>query len=93
VLAATPGVRAATAFGVNDPRWGQIVVAAISVASTFDRERALELWHTQLPPHARPRRLATLGELPRLPSGKIDRRQLRTLETVPVDYACYKPRA
>jgi O-succinylbenzoic acid--CoA ligase len=86
VLAATPGVRAAAAFAVSDPRWGQIVAAAIATAPGFDREGALAYWHAQLPPHARPRRLATLDELPRLPSGKIDRRLVATVPTAPVDY-------
>jgi o-succinylbenzoate synthase len=93
VLAATQGVRAAAAFGVADPQWGQLVAVAISVAPSFDRERAFAAWHAQLPPHARPRRLATLAELPLLPSGKLDRRRLTATETVPIDYACYKPRA
>jgi o-succinylbenzoate---CoA ligase len=86
VLAATPGVRAAAAFGVNDERWGQIVAAAISVEPSFDRSRALDLWYSQLPPHARPRLLATVRELPRLPSGKIDRRTVATVPTSPVHY-------
>jgi acyl-coenzyme A synthetase/AMP-(fatty) acid ligase/L-alanine-DL-glutamate epimerase-like enolase superfamily enzyme len=86
VLAATPGVRAAAAFGVSDARWGQIVAAAITVEPAFDRSRALELWHAQLPAHARPRLLAMVGELPRLPSGKIDRRRIATVATSPVHY-------
>ena len=32
------GVRAACAFGVPDPRWGEIVGAAISVDASFDGE-------------------------------------------------------
>jgi O-succinylbenzoic acid--CoA ligase len=87
VLAATPGVRAAAAFAVRDARWGQLVAAAISVEPSFDRAGALARWHAQLPPHARPRRLATLPELPRLPSGKLDRRALAQVATSPVEYA------
>lgn len=90
VLAATPGVRAAAAFGMADARWGQIVAAAITVEPTFDPVHALGLWYAQLPPHARPRRLATLAELPRLPSGKVDRREVAAVATSPIDYACYK---
>jgi O-succinylbenzoic acid--CoA ligase len=74
VLAATPGVRAACAFGVPDPRWGQLVGAALVTDATFDRDAADARWHALLPPHARPRRLAIVSELPLLPSGKIDRR-------------------
>lgn len=86
VLAATPGVRAAVAFGVPDERWGQLVAAAVAVDASFDRDAALARWHANLPPFARPRRLAVAHELPRLPSGKLDRRQVVTLATSPLDY-------
>lgn len=86
VLAATPEVRAAAVFGIADARWGQLVAAAIAVTPAFALARALEHWHAHLPPHARPRRLAMVSELPRLPSGKLDRRALAGLATVPLDY-------
>ncbi len=86
VLAATPGVRAAAAYGVGDARWGQVVAAAITVDATFERDRAVARWHAQLPAYARPRWLAIVGELPRLPSGKIDRRSVASVATTPVDY-------
>jgi o-succinylbenzoate---CoA ligase len=87
VLAATPGVRATAAFGVADARWGQLVAAALAVSPAFDRDAALAQWHAQLPPHARPRRLALVDELPCLPSGKLDRRRIAALATVAIDYA------
>ena len=74
VLAATPGVRAACAFGVDDDRWGQRVVAALAVDPTFDLGPALERWHAALPPHALPREIATVAVLPTSPNGKLDRR-------------------
>jgi o-succinylbenzoate synthase len=86
VLAATPGVREAAAFGVPDPRWGQIVGVAIAADGRFDRERALTRWHAALPPHARPRCIVTLDELPRLPSGKVDRRRVAALPTIALEY-------
>ncbi len=87
VLAATPGVLAAVAFGVSDPRYGQVVAAAIVVDRRFERGAALASWHERLPPFARPRRLAIVTELPRLASGKLDRRRAATLATSPIDYA------
>jgi O-succinylbenzoic acid--CoA ligase len=87
VLAATPGVREAAAFGVPDARWGQIVAVAIAADDRFDREGALARWYAALPAHARPRRLVTLPELPRLPSGKLDRRSVATLPTTAVEYS------
>ena len=85
VLAATPGVRAACAFGVPDERWGQIVGAAIAVADTFDAG-AVRAWHAALPAHARPRELAIVRELPVLASGKLDRRAASRLPRKPVRY-------
>lgn len=73
-LAATPGVRAAVAFGVADERWGQVVGAAIVVDDGFALDAAIARWRAALPGHARPRRLALCEALPLLPTGKVDRR-------------------
>jgi O-succinylbenzoic acid--CoA ligase len=86
VLAATPGVRDACAFGVRDERWGQVVAAALVVDPAFDPAAAASHWHAALPAHARPRRLGICAALPLLPSGKIDRRAAAALSTSPVDY-------
>jgi O-succinylbenzoic acid--CoA ligase len=86
VLARTRGVREAVAFGVADPRWGQVVAAAVVRAPGWNRDAALDEWHANLPPHARPRRLVELDALPRLPSGKVDRRSISTLPSSPVEY-------
>jgi O-succinylbenzoic acid--CoA ligase len=86
VLARTRGVREAVAFGVADARWGQVVAAAVARAPGWDRDAALDEWHASLPPHARPRRLVEVDALPRLPSGKVDRRSLSALPSTPVDY-------
>jgi O-succinylbenzoic acid--CoA ligase len=74
VLCATPGVRGACAFGVADERWGQRVVAAVEIDPTFQLADAVAHWRSALPAHARPRALATVGSLPCLPNGKLDRR-------------------
>jgi len=86
VLTATPGVRAACAFAVADPRWGHVVAAAIATDAAFVPEDARARWHAALPSHARPRRLAVLPELPLLPSGKLDRRAIAALPTAPMVY-------
>jgi O-succinylbenzoic acid--CoA ligase len=88
-LAATPGVRAACAFGVPDERWGQIVAAALVVDTAFDRTAAAAHWRTSLPGHARPRRIAICTALPLLPSGKVDRRAAAALTGTAVDYRSY----
>lgn len=74
VLAATPGVLAACAFGVPDARWGQVVAVALAIDDAFDPDIARTRWSAALPPHARPRHVALTDALPLLPSGKIDRR-------------------
>jgi len=86
VLAATPGVRAACAFGVPDARWGQVVAAAVVVEPGFDARAAAARWHAALPAHARPRRLAVCAGLPVLPSGKVDRHAASTLPSNVIDY-------
>jgi O-succinylbenzoic acid--CoA ligase len=84
VLTATPGVRAACAVGIPDPRWGQLIAAALVTDASFDRDRALASWRATLPPHAVPRRLALVHELPVLPSGKVDRRGVQaSLQSAP----------
>ncbi|HEY0476725.1 MAG TPA: AMP-binding protein [Kofleriaceae bacterium] len=86
VLAATPGVRAACAFGVADERWGQIVAAAVVVDAAFEAKAAAARWQEALPRHAVPRRLAICAALPLLPSGKVDRRAAAALPASPIDY-------
>jgi O-succinylbenzoic acid--CoA ligase len=86
VLAATPGVRAACVFGIPDPRWGQVVGAALATDATFSNTAALATWHAALPAHARPRRLALVPTLPQLASGKLDRQTIAALPTVPLVY-------
>jgi len=85
VLAATPGVRAACAFGVADERWGQLVAAAIAVDAAFALADAIARWRAALPPFARPRELAIVRELPVSPNGKLDRRAAARLPRTPLD--------
>ncbi|MEO8699489.1 MAG: AMP-binding protein [Kofleriaceae bacterium] len=85
VLAATPGVRAAIAFAIADPRWGQIVGAAIAVDAAFD-PASIHTWHTALPAHARPRELAIVAALPTLATGKLDRHAAALLPREPLRY-------
>ncbi len=87
VLAATPGVRAACAFGVPDPRWGQIVAAALVVEPGFDEAAATARWFAALAPHALPRALAVVPALPLGPTGKVDRRAAAGLPRRAVAYA------
>jgi O-succinylbenzoic acid--CoA ligase len=74
-LAAVPGVRAAAAVGVPDPRWGERVAAAVVVEAGVTAAH-LEAATAGWPAHRRPRPLAIVAALPVLPSGKLDRQAL-----------------
>ena len=89
VLAATPGVRAALAFGVRDERWGQLVAVALAVddVATFDLAAAAASWRAALPPHALPRRVALAAALPHGATGKLDRRAAAALPAIAVRYS------
>ncbi len=70
-----PEVRDAVVFGLPDARWGAIVCAAVEGPATLRHDPTLPaLLATLLPPWARPRRLALFAALPRLNTGKVDRR-------------------
>jgi O-succinylbenzoic acid--CoA ligase len=72
-LTAIPGISAVCVVGIPDPTWGQLVVAAI-VASPTDALRAqLDAAIAALAPHARPRRIEFVDELPLGGTGKVDR--------------------
>ncbi len=75
-----PGVRDAVVFGLPDERWGAIVCAAVEGADMLQADPTLPaLLATLLPPWARPRRIAVLPALPRLATGKVDRRSTPAL--------------
>jgi O-succinylbenzoic acid--CoA ligase len=69
------GVRAALVFGVPDPRWGQIVAAAIVADPKRppDRARISGELATSLAAFKHPRQVCFVDALPALPSGKPDR--------------------
>jgi O-succinylbenzoic acid--CoA ligase len=80
-IANCPGVRAACAFGIADPVWGQLVAAAIVAADSFDLESLPATLKARLSSHQRPRRVALIDELPLTASGKVDRRALAKLSS------------
>ena len=77
-----PLVRDAVVFGLPDARWGALVCAAVEGAPGLVADASLhELLATLLPPWARPRRWARFDALPRLNTGKVDRRGTPALAT------------
>lgn len=74
-LTALPGVIAAAVVGLPDPVWGERVAAAVEASPALTEAElvaALATW----PAHHRPRPLVRVDALPRLPSGKLDRRAI-----------------
>jgi cyclohexanecarboxylate-CoA ligase len=81
-LEAHPGVRQAVAVGIPDDRLGEVVAAAIVADEDLDTDPAA--WRTWFEERGvarfkAPTRVVRLTELPRLGSGKPDRRAVRDL--------------
>lgn len=81
VLLAHPAVAEAGVCGQADPQWGQVPIAFIKVhlASTIDASAILTYARQRLASYKVPRMLYFVDELPRNSSGKLLRRELRTL--------------
>jgi O-succinylbenzoic acid--CoA ligase len=67
----------AVATWFEDETWGQ--VPAVVSTTELDRDAIRSLIETMLTKESRPYRFVTVDEIPRLPSGKIDRRAVRAL--------------
>lgn len=76
VLSAHPDLAEVAVTGVDDPEWGQQIVAVVvpGRAGVVPSLAGLREWcRDQLPAAARPRGLVVLAEIPKLASGKPDR--------------------
>jgi O-succinylbenzoic acid--CoA ligase len=71
-----PEIAEAFVFAIDDPRWGEVVAAAVVPRSRVDLEVIDARLRERLAPFERPRRLWVIDDPPRLPSGKLDRRRL-----------------
>lgn len=78
VLHRVVGVKEASVVGVPDERWGEIAVGVIVSDERLDEEEVLAYCASQLASYKRPRRILQRQEtLPRNPSGKILKREIR----------------
>jgi len=78
-LLAMPGVRDAAVFGLPDPEYGEVLVAAIQPepAAKMDAEQVAAYLRTRLAGFKVPRRIDFHADLPRDDAGKIYKRRLR----------------
>lgn len=85
VIHAHPAVLEAAVVGVPDPEWGESLRAFVvlregeRVAADALAAELIELCRTKLADFKRPRRVVFLAELPRNPTGKVLKRELREL--------------
>jgi acyl-CoA synthetase (AMP-forming)/AMP-acid ligase II len=81
VLVEHPDVRQCAVIGVDDPSWGQIIVAAIvpDAEATPDPESLRDYVRAQLRGSRTPDRVVFLNDLPTNTSGKVVRRDLEAI--------------
>jgi acyl-CoA synthetase (AMP-forming)/AMP-acid ligase II len=75
-----PGVRNAAVLGLSDDYWGEVVAAVVEVddPETFDLDDLRAFAAERLAGFRRPKAYYLVGELPKNPTGKIAKGQLRT---------------
>ncbi|MDP9176393.1 MAG: acyl--CoA ligase [Gemmatimonadota bacterium] len=84
VLCGHPGVSEVVVAGVSDPLWGEVGRAYVVRRQAVDSvtgENLIAFARTRLAGYKVPRSVVFLDELPRLGSGKPDRRALSTMQT------------
>lgn len=77
VLAEHPGVDGVAVFGVDDPRWGQRVCAAVVGEASAENLAAFAA--ERLAPPKRPKDYLHVEALPHTPTGKVKRLELPRL--------------
>jgi acyl-CoA synthetase (AMP-forming)/AMP-acid ligase II len=76
VLKAHPAVADAACFGIPDDKYGEEVGAAVSLSGEADERILLEHCRARLTAVKVPKRLFLLPEIPRTPTGKLQRRRI-----------------
>jgi acyl-CoA synthetase (AMP-forming)/AMP-acid ligase II len=80
-LNAHPAILEAAVVGVPDPEWGETLRAFIVLrnGARLTETEVIEYCRKELADFKRPRKVTFLPELPRNPTGKILKRELREL--------------
>ncbi|MCA1706151.1 MAG: acyl--CoA ligase [Actinobacteria bacterium] len=77
VLGAHPAVRSCGVFGLPDPRWGEVVAAAVVCRRRLSLAEVRAWMRGRIADDKRPHRLYEVESLPVTPNGKVSRRALR----------------
>ena len=87
-------VKEAAAIGVPDEQWGELVVAYVVPVPGRrpDPEQLAAFCSQHLPNYMKPRRFEFCENLPRSPTGKILRRELRALERLRLEASQHQPK-
>lgn len=76
VITTHPAVEEVAVFGVPDPEWGEVPVAAVRTSSALSPEDVTALVAAQLDRRSRPRHVLFVEDFPRTATGKIRRQDL-----------------
>jgi acyl-CoA synthetase (AMP-forming)/AMP-acid ligase II len=79
VLIEHPAVRNAAVIGLPDDHWGEIVAAVVETddPATVDLESIRTFVTERLAPFRRPKRYFIVSDLPKNPTGKVAKGQLK----------------
>jgi acyl-CoA synthetase (AMP-forming)/AMP-acid ligase II len=76
VLMTHPAVREAVCFGVPDGKYGELVGAAVTLVAEAEVKELIAHCRQQLAAFKVPARIDVLPEIPRTPTGKVQRRRV-----------------